>query len=299
VVLPGSSGNVYSIYNKLGTPVTLRVPPICSPMSRYVTVPRALARQGLGDGSHWGLKVVGYAPDGGQVGTVILGYVQSTGGEAWSYYPAGPGFGGVSLGVWDRSGGRRWGNAVCHRMEGGGVSYVLDMRNTGEQALELSLRVVGSQLLADSLEVRVMEPGSGLMQDVGGLVKVRLEAGGSAQRGVSVGGESFYRGAYATVKPLSQLRAYPNPFRGAVAIQFVVPSDMGRVELRLVDMGGRLVWSRRMDQLQAGVNRVVWDGRGRRGEQLSAAGFYLLQVSAFDQHGQRVAVKQQKLVRMR
>lgn len=69
------------------------------------------------------------------------------------------------------------------------------------------------------------------------------------------------------------LHAYPNPSRSACTLFFQAPVD-GRYEIRIVDVGGRLVRQlRRLSWLPAGSHQFQWDGRSDQGER-ACSGIY-------------------------
>jgi hypothetical protein len=294
--LNADSRTGYSIYNPLSTPITLKLPPTCAAISRYAGLPRQLAKTAAS--GEWSLKLVAWGEGGARLGSMVLGYSPTAGGSSVSMYPAGPGFGDVVVRVKDAQGGGRYGHAVAHRMEGGGVSYRVLFVNNGDAPATVTFGLQNTQSLADSLVVRVVD-GQGNSAESGNAVQsVTIPAKGTVERVVTVGGPDYYRTAFAAVAPLSQLAAYPNPVRGPLSVQFMLPEAMGRVELVLVDALGRTVWKQRIDDVHAGLNRVVWDGKtGIKGA--AANGMYLLQVSAFDAGGKQVARKERRVMVVR
>jgi hypothetical protein len=65
----------------------------------------------------------------------------------------------------------------------------------------------------------------------------------------------------------------PNPFASGTTIRFTLPGDE-RVKLRIFDVTGRLVRTLVNGPANAGVNRVVWDGRDRDGHRLSSGVYF-------------------------
>ncbi len=84
---------------------------------------------------------------------------------------------------------------------------------------------------------------------------------------------------------------YPNPFNPATTIRFSL-EEYGHVSLRIHDVSGRLVKTLVDGMLDAGLHRVIWDGRNEKDE-LMASGvyFYHLILNGFD--------KSQKMVLLR
>jgi len=72
--------------------------------------------------------------------------------------------------------------------------------------------------------------------------------------------------------------ANPNPFRREAAIAYYLP-QAGETSLTLFDAGGRQVRSLHAGLQEAGLHRVIWDGRDDRGS-ACAAGVYLCRLSS-------------------
>jgi len=75
---------------------------------------------------------------------------------------------------------------------------------------------------------------------------------------------------------LAGLRAVPNPFNPRTEIRFELPAPC-RVEVRVHDLRGRLVWTDGGTDRPAGSAAVAWDGRDRGGRGV-AAGAYIYRV---------------------
>ncbi len=84
-------------------------------------------------------------------------------------------------------------------------------------------------------------------------------------------------------RPLGAVRLLPNlpnPFNPATEIIFELPDDFGgRVELSIIDLAGRRVRTLVAGPLRAGLHRVRWDGRDRRGVEV-ASGVYFARLRA-------------------
>jgi hypothetical protein len=176
------------------------------------------------------------------------------------------------------------------------VSYRVQFYNRGGEPVRLSWAVRGTERLADSLSVKVVD-GSGV-EAAGGLLWVTVPAKGTAERVVTVGGLQYHRTQLGVVKPLAQLSAYPNPVRGRLTVQFMLPPGMGGAVVTLVDARGRVAWREEIRGVSSGMNRVVWDGRAG-GTQPAAAGVYVLRVEAMDGAGRRTAVKERRVMVVR
>ena len=90
------------------------------------------------------------------------------------------------------------------------------------------------------------------------------------------------------------LQNYPNPFNNRTAIRFAVPEIPGDhpLSLTIVDIQGRIVWSRQFAARKAGIHEVQWDGRSDTGRAVaSGIYFYRLQCGDFQAGKQLVYIK--------
>lgn len=72
------------------------------------------------------------------------------------------------------------------------------------------------------------------------------------------------------------LQNFPNPFNPETRIRYEIPTT-ARVMLEVFDLNGRLVRSFSMNQQEAGLHEVVWNGRDNGGAAV-ASGTYLYRV---------------------
>lgn len=73
---------------------------------------------------------------------------------------------------------------------------------------------------------------------------------------------------------------YPNPFNPTTTIEFSLPRS-GYVVLDVYDIMGRRVITLADEYLNAGLKKVVWDGRDRNGHEV-ASGMYLYRLQSGD-----------------
>lgn len=82
----------------------------------------------------------------------------------------------------------------------------------------------------------------------------------------------------ATVEPRPPLAfalrsSYPNPFSASARIEYDIPADAD-VELRIFDVGGRLVTVLHDGPVSAGTKREVWNGTDGSGLQVASGVYY-------------------------
>jgi flagellar hook assembly protein FlgD len=78
-------------------------------------------------------------------------------------------------------------------------------------------------------------------------------------------------------KVFSLSQNYPNPFNPTTTITIDVPGERGEkqpVNLMIYDIRGRHVKTLIDSELEAGIHRIVWDGRNERGQRVTS-GVYL------------------------
>jgi len=68
---------------------------------------------------------------------------------------------------------------------------------------------------------------------------------------------------------------YPNPFNPVTTIAYVLPCS-GQVEIKIIDVTGRLLRALFSGQQTAGSHSQIWDGRNEAGE-LCSSGLYICQ----------------------
>jgi hypothetical protein len=81
---------------------------------------------------------------------------------------------------------------------------------------------------------------------------------------------------------------YPNPFNPSTTIPFTLARE-GRVELRVVDVAGRVIATLLEERRAAGAHEAHWDGRDARGVAVSS-GVYFAQLRTDDATDRRKLV---------
>jgi immune inhibitor A len=82
-----------------------------------------------------------------------------------------------------------------------------------------------------------------------------------------------------TEVPAGLIAAYPNPFNPFTTIKFSIAKETGTVRLFVYDVSGRLVRKLVDEALPSGLYEVNWDGKDRRGRQVSG-GIYVCRLEA-------------------
>lgn len=296
-VLTAGIQDGYSIYNPLGEAVVLRIPPVAQSISSYKGSAHKLAQAREHDS--WALRVVARLEGAHRLGTVVLGYEPACLAGRKSWYPASQSFGGVSVRAWNRLNGTAHGHVVAHGPVNGGTRFDVLFENKTDRNVTITWYIDGLTGLPDTMAVRIVDPATGGEWPGDASMRVQVPAGGSAMRALAVGGHSYFADAFADVTPFAGFAAYPNPFSRGIAVRFLLPEGVGRLECRLYDTRGRLVWRKtEVDGIRVGSNVVVWNGRTGRAR-AAATGTYVLRAWAYDSQGALLATREQRLVRTR
>ncbi|HXV13836.1 MAG TPA: T9SS type A sorting domain-containing protein, partial [Candidatus Krumholzibacteria bacterium] len=88
-------------------------------------------------------------------------------------------------------------------------------------------------------------------------------------------------GETPSVRALTVLQNYPNPFTGSTELEIGLPASAD-VSIQVYDVAGRVVREERLAGRPAGWQRIALDGRGRDGKPL-ASGVYFYRVTAAGQ----------------
>ncbi|MBN2000614.1 T9SS type A sorting domain-containing protein [candidate division KSB1 bacterium] len=82
------------------------------------------------------------------------------------------------------------------------------------------------------------------------------------------------------VKMFMLFQNYPNPFNPITNIEYEIPKA-GRVEIKIFNVTGQLIKSIKSEFQEAGVNKIIWDGKNDQGQPVSS-GLYIYQVKFED-----------------
>jgi hypothetical protein len=286
----------YSVHNPTDSAITLRVPPICAAMS---TATSGLPKVKDGNaGTSWALKVVPWAAGDLPLTTVVCGFVR--GRSRPSYYAAAPTFATAGVRVADTDGSKQYGHMVHHATDGfGGFSYRLMFYNESDKPTSISYSVLTVGDLPDSLHVSLVDEANGTVVRSQETLSIRVPAKSRVYRTLAVGDKYYASRFMKNVAPFTRFALYPNPFRGALTMSFMMPESVKHVECRLFDPRGRVVWQHNLRKVRSGrLNTVVWDGLTPQRRPV-AAGTYVLRLSALDTDGARVATLKRQVTHLR
>jgi hypothetical protein len=245
----------------------------------------------------WSLKLAPRTAEGLPLTTVVCGYVKGRAGPTW--YAAAPTFATAGVRIVGMDASRQFGHLVHHTPdEFGGFTYRMMFYNESDKPTAISCSVLGGERLPDSMHASIVDETNGTIRRADETLSVQVPAKSRAYRVLAVGDKYYAAKLLRNVAPFTRFALYPNPFRGALTVSFMMPESVKRVVCRLFDTQGRLVWQHAQPVRGGRANRVVWDGRTPRGRPV-AAGSYVLRLSAYGFDGTHVASLEQQLIHLR
>jgi hypothetical protein len=284
-------GEAYSVYNPFDAEVTLQVPPL--PVALTTCPTGDLSKRASRASEGWDIGVHSRVRGGIRLHTIRCGVTE---GAPQDYvFPLRPSFGRVGVGVVHGPDNLLQAHAVLPELgPEGGVAYEIVYFNDGSDGVVVDGGLEDLQYVPEGLRARVYTPGRGAYEPESESFVLKIPAGQAVSRWV-VAGDASYLAKFASGFPkyrLALLGAFPNPFRGRVAVRYSLPYEgMRDVVFGIYDMRGRRVWEHRPEgRLRPGHHTVTWDGRDSRGT-VVGSGTYLLRMHARSQAGESKSFK--------
>jgi hypothetical protein len=281
----------YTVWNNHTADIVLKIPGTPLALSTVgVGAHKAAAQSGS---MGWSVAVRSSAPDG-DLSPVFCAYVKGGGGTL--AYPQPPTWSKVNVGIYDRERREVCGNLITREIENGGYTYELVFANDYADRTRVSYTV--ERLAGESaVEIAVIDPATGTVAAGESSLSVEVAGNSSEYRLLAIGspgyidgfGQSLQRGSFA----LSRIS--PNPFKGMVRIEYMVPyGGIETVRCDIINHLGRVVWSvRPQGRIHPGRNSVVWTPD--RKSQLSS-GAYFIRLVGYDGKGRKTGEKTAKVL---
>jgi hypothetical protein len=286
--MSGSDNNVYTIYNYAPTnptdTVTLVFPPIPSSMSEYVT---PLTKQQAP--SEWRFTITA-TTENEALNPIYIGFKNEE--LKKTLIPTAPSFGSLRMGVVEN--GNLYGIAVTHE-KAEGYAYNLKFENKEVSRQSVKCNIVEN--VASGMNKKLYDPITGTAEDITADFTIDIDGQSSTERWLLVGSDAFVGKFIQKNVEFSLLQLYPNPFKGALNIKFMVPlAGVSSVNCMLFDPLGRRVWDFKIDKaLHTGLNLFVWQ-QGQGAVKKLASGTYFFKLMAKDSKGKITGSKLAKLM---
>jgi len=285
-MVSGQMEDGYTVYNHYTRPVTLKIPPVCLPLSRYgkeAGGPAAVRRA-----ETWVVNMRWReAGAGGYFKRIILGCRKGAGGDIFGPLP--PTMAGIQAGVHDIHAKRICGWSLKTGADkNGGYIYDIGISNSTKNTATIEYYLENTGTLPAGMKARIFDL-HGAEYAVSGSNKpstLRVPGGGLTKYMLAIGTDDYFSHTLGGFfMPFKLIKAYPNPFRGALHISYRVPLGIKQVEFYLYTMQGKL--------LRKGIIRTGTDAGSHvytmeTGNSAVRAGIYILRLTAKDSAGRKV-----------
>ncbi len=271
----------YTIYNNSSNPITLRIPPICLPLSQYSTPVR---KEVTPDQKRWSIQfrwAVVRENDETVYHRVRCGYAEKEGRAEYGSLP--PSMSKIRVGVLDNSRGTVKGWALEHSMDKkGGVSFTIALNNNSKKDVAVAYYLAHDTPLPEEYNAGVFNPAENAYEECtdGKTSVLTIAAGNSEERVLVVGTEEYFNHMLAALLPMKLLNVYPNPFNNRIMIHYRLPIGMREMRFTLYNLQGRKLWDYiEKKNMAPGEHIFHYNGNAGDGNRLPA-GVYLLRMTA-------------------
>ena len=283
--------DAYTVYSYSSAPMALKIPPIppaLSPGSGARTESTQKQRD------IWDISLLWKKENSSFINKVRCGYNGNGTGKTL-IGPLPPSFGKIGAGVSDGN-GRIGGYAVHNRIDKGGLNYEIVFYNTSKKSETIEYFLDNLISLPEGYSTRVYNPVTAEFEK--DKTSVILKANSSERRWVVIGTENYLNGFLENniVSSFALLGTYPNPFRGRINIQYMVPwQGVKKIKFRIFDLRGCTVWEEDISKgIRPGINTITWNTNGKSGKRI-ASGIYLLRMTIYENGKKGYKVFQRKL----
>jgi len=287
----------FTIYNKSGSPIKLRIPPMPATdlFKRKTSKAPALAKtaagaQGAGDSWYYTLSST---VDGYELSDVLVGYYATN-----MTFAVPPSFSSESVVLVGDDGtetGHRFGPSIAN-----GGTYKLRFYNDGGQRKEFKFSAKPSSNAPVAARVTFVRASTGeILNNGNGSTQSLTVAGMSHEDVFMIVGGNGYRAKAASVSAGAKFavsKVIVNRAARSARINFYVPeSGVNRVEMSVYDIKGRLIWTVSQNVKAASLNTIVWNSRSsKRGA--ASTGLYIARVKAIGANGRTVGADTKRIM---
>jgi PKD repeat protein len=257
-----------TIRNNSKDTITLRFPPVS-----YYESPASLAKPNF-DPQAWSVTVK--AECGNSESEVYYGYVP---GEKSVLYPDAPTFLQKRITLFERTSQQQGCYLVTGTLPNGGFSKEITLTNKSDSTAIFKLTAEQNGNFPGDYKTLFF---SRSLNEFSSSPSVTVAANSTETIWVISATSSYIDNYFNKVMSLTYALGslYPNPCRGVLNIPYVLPfGTSDQLAFEIFDELGRLVWKKELDANHSGMNRLLWDGKGRSGQKLSA-GFYLMRFTS-------------------
>ncbi len=288
--MKGSIADAYTIRNYSSSPITLKIPPTLSLLSKYLPKARKVASS---ENDFWYVTVKSRTAENPKLASVSAGY--STLAKTLDVAPS---FGNVSVSLMDRNTGKPYGYMFTPDFSQGGNTFTLRFTNEGTQKTTVYFSAEKSQWVPEGTSVVFVKAATGELMQGSAEKSISLDAQSAEDVIMVVGSSEYIQKAGATADQMKFVFGGLNVNSRAKSVRFnyYAPfAGVNNMEFTIIDMKGRVVWCGRQTVRPSAWNTYDWNGKSFSGSKVSA-GTYLVRVKALNAKGRTVDVVDRKMM---
>lgn len=282
----------YTILNLSQNNVDLHIPPVPAGYSHFTAsaLKKQCAPKRKNNG--WSVAVHATARDGA-LAPVYCGFTPGTG---TSGYPLAPTLQQQRVTVLHPQSGTMYGHLLHHEQSENGYCYRLEFVNNGYEPTRFCCTAKAATVLPEEFKVGMYNPLKKTVEYA--LDRIDIPVAGTSHTGrwLVVGDTAFiaaWQGTMAT--SLMELKAFPNPCRGELSVQYTIPdADIRQLKIDLFNQLGRRVWHRELGCRFFTVGSNIL--RFNPAHAVLGAGTYILRITAINNNRSVFGSRQKRIL---
>ncbi len=279
----------YTVYNHTTSPVTLLIPPVSLPLSKYISYKK---KGECRNKDSWNVHFKWTREVAGQnrfYRRIRCGYKKSGENIEYGLYP--PTMSTVRVGVVNGTTDKLCGWALEHRLDKQqGVHFTIGIRNRSLKKTSIEYFLANIEALPENYQAKILNTRTKQYETCTqeSPSVITLDAEEQTGRVLVVGTRQYLSHMLAAFLPMKLLKAFPNPFNGRVTIHYRIPAHIKEVTFTLFNLRGRKLWQGiERKQLTPGEHMISFNGKNSIGSPLSA-GVYIMRLTAKNDKGKAV-----------
>jgi hypothetical protein len=175
--------------------------------------------------------------------------------------------------------------------------FKVAFHNTSEAGTRIEYRLDNLDVLPEGYLARVLNPSTRLYESCNDSLVSELNlssgTGSVTERLVVVGTSEYLDNVLRWISPatFAFLKAYPNPFNGAIKLHYTLPPNISELHITLYNVLGRTIWkTAKRKGITAGEHILTFNSRTdlNNGSGNLPNGVYILRLSAKNRSGKLI-----------
>jgi hypothetical protein len=290
-MVSGQRSDGYTVKNNSSSDLILKIPPISLPLSPGYQVKRSSKTDDM-----WDISFLWKEKDKHNIFREVICAYNKNVGDKTVFGSLPPSMSRISIGILDSVNNSIHGYAISNSAEKGGMCFKVAFHNTSEAGTCIEYRLDNLDALPEGYLARVLNPSTRLYESCNDSLVSELAlspgTGSVTERLVVVGTSEYLDNVLRWISPaaFAFLKAYPNPFNGAIKLHYTLPPDISELHITLYNVLGRTIWKTvRRKGVTAGEHIFTFNSRtDLNNSGILPNGVYILRLSAKNRSGEIV-----------